>query len=220
MGMFGSRARNVFAQAALPSAPMPYRPTQSALSLGEVSRAYPGLARYAPNTRVQWGKTSGPQDDRQLEYYPPWETDNPNPGKSTVELYNRNLKGQDLTDSVALDMLHHTGAIDPRNKKPVDPEYYAMKRQIVDQLRKRQAPWDVQDYKDSAKYGPVGSFDDYLENNRADAYIRAMVSPRMNPEWRGPGLFTPEMQATGAKIRDYLQRPAPSQTPPQNIFRR
>ncbi len=183
----------------------PYAPSASAQVLGEVSRAYPGLAKYTPNTTVQWGQPSGPQDDRQLEYYPPWESDNPNAGRNTVELYNRNLTGQDLTDSVALDMLHYAGATDPRTGQPVDPKYYALKKAIVDQLDKRKAAWDVADYKDNAKYGPMPTWQDYLMNNRADAYIRAMVSPRMNPEWNNPALFTPEMQQIGSQIRAYLQ---------------
>lgn len=188
---------------ALPSGPQPYQPSESALMLGQVSRAYPALAKYAPSTTVQWGQTSGPEDDRQLEFYQPWEGENPNPGNATVELYNRNLKGDDATDSVALDMLHRVGAIDPRTNAPVDPQYYALKKAMADQIRQRSAPWDVADFKDAQKYGST-SWDDYLENNRADAYIRAAVSPRMNPGWDDPHLWTPEMQQIGQKIRAYL----------------
>lgn len=191
-------------QQGLPQAPQPYQPTESAQVLGQVAQAYPGLAKHLGNAVVRWGKNTGPEDDRQLEYYPPWEGDNPNPGKNTVELYNKNLKGQDLTDSVALDMLHYAGSVDPRTAKPVDPQYYALKKAMVDQLRTRNASWDVADYKDSAKYGDPGTYDDYLEKNRADAYIRALVSPRMNPEWSNPALFTPEMKSIGAQIRAYI----------------
>ena len=207
MGMFG--------QPAMPTAPQPYQPSDSAAILGEVARAYPGLVKHLSNAVVQWGKPSGPQDDRQLEYYPPWEGENPNPGKSTVELYNKDLKGQDLTDSVALDMLHYTGSVDPTTNQPVDPEYYAMKKAMVDQIKQRKAPMDLADYAESAKYGPTGTYDDYLQNNRADAYIRGIVSPRMNPEWQNPGIYTPEMQAIGAKIKAYLT--AHPDAPPSKI---
>lgn len=198
------QAGGVNALTGLPNAPQPYTPSYSASVLGDVSRAYPRLAQYAPNTAVQWGQSSGPEDDRQLEFYQPWEGENPNPGKNTVELFNKGLKGQDITDSVALDMLHHVGAMDPSTNQPVDPQFYAMKKALVDQISVRKAPWDVADYQDNAKYGPMPTWDDYLMNNRADAYIRAAVSPRMNPGWDNPKLWSPEMQATAQQIKAYL----------------
>ena len=189
--------------------------------LREVAKAYPGLAPHLANVAVQWGKSSGPKDDRQLEYYPPWEADNPNPGKSTVELYNRDLKGADLTDSVGLDMLHYIGAVDPRTSQPVDPAYYALKKAMGNEVGKANRHMDWEAYnQDTHDYGPQ-SFQDWLDKNRTDAYIRGYVSPRMNPEWQQPGMYTPSMSAVGDKIKAYLANapaPAPAPMPRPSTF--
>lgn len=177
-----------------------------------VAMAYPGLTKHLAKTAVQWGTPSGPEDDRQLEFYQPWEGDNPNPGKATVELFNRDLKGKQITDSVALDMLHHVGAVDPQTNQPVDPDYYPLKQQMLQQVKAAAHPWDKEAYQDDVKaYGPQ-SYDDWLAHNRTDAYIRGYISPEMNPEWQQPGIYSPDMVKTGDAIKRYLTaRPSPAQ---------
>lgn len=172
--------------------------------LNDVAKAYPGLAPYVANTAVRRGVT---KDDRQLEYYAPWEETNPNPGRSTVEIYNTDLKGSDLRDSIALDMLHHLGGTDPKGQ-PVDPKYLALKQQMVAAIAKANHPFDQEAYQQDLKaYPDSGSYQDWMAHNRADAYIRAYVNPRLNPEWQQPGLFTPDMQAVGDQIKRYIATP-------------
>ena len=54
--------------------------------LAAVQKQFPRLAPYLSNVTIQQGKKTNPKDDRGLEFYPPWESKNPNPGKITLEL--------------------------------------------------------------------------------------------------------------------------------------
>jgi len=169
-----------------------------------VAKAYPRLAPYMSNAVVRRGQTA---DDRQLEYYAPWASDNPNPGKSTMEIYNKDLQGDDLRDAVALDMLHHLGGVKP-DGTPVDPAYFALKQKMTDAIMAANKPMDRDAYQeDLKKYPDSGSYEQWMAHNRADAYIRGYVNPRLNPEWQHPGIYTQPMQATGNRIREYLMTP-------------
>lgn len=197
----------------LSATPAPYglssRPTGVAAAyapsdpvLDEVGALYPRLRQHLPQTTVRRGRAN---DGRQLEFYPPWERDNPNPGRITVEIFNQNLRGRDLSESIGLDMLHHIGGRDPQGE-PVDPEYYALKQEMARAVRSANRRMDTDAWQQDRRAGLAGdSYDDWLEQNRVDAYIRGYVSPRMNPEWRQPGTFTPEMSRAGERIRQYLQ---------------
>lgn len=179
---------------------------QSALT--GVSSSYPTLAPYMKDAVVQRGVSSGPNDDRQLEFYQPWESENPNPGKLTTEIYNNNLKGPDLQQAIAGDALHHLGAIDPRTSQPVDPQWLAMKQRLIDARQPDHEQMDRGAYQQeqSSPYG-APSYDDWMKNNRADAYIRAGLFPDQNPEWQKPGLLTPEMGKIFEEMKNYLTKP-------------
>ncbi len=170
--------------------------------------AYPALAPHLDNSVVQYGTASGPNDDRQLEYYPPWEAQNPNPGKHTIEIYNRKLRGDDLRDSVAADLLHGVGSIDPRTGQPVDPQWYELKQQLGASRNARHSAMDLGAYEQekASPYG-AGPYADWDKNNRLDAYVRGALFPTQNPEWQN-GIFTPEMQPIIGKMKSYLGTPA------------
>ena len=85
--------------------------------LADVAQQFPRLKPYLSNVKVQQGKKTSPKDDRGLEFYPPWESRNPNPGKITLELYDQ-MKGPELTNALGGDMLHHLGAITQRLSNP------------------------------------------------------------------------------------------------------
>lgn len=173
-----------------------------------ISQQYPGLQPYIDKLAIQRGKPSGPEDDRQLEFYQPWEKENPNPGKLTTELYNKDLKGQDLTETVAGDMLHHLGSVDPSTNKPVDPTWMDMKQRLIGAMGIPQNLMDSQAYQQE-KSNPAyetGSFDDWMKNNRSDAYIRGAIFPKQNPEWQEGGIYNPAMQAVTSEMRNYLTK--------------
>lgn len=212
---FGSYSAPLFvqppAQSASSPAPTPAQPPIFAKEdfqpvVDSVAQQYPGLAPYTKNLAVQRGTVSGPDDDRQLEFYQPWDSENPTPGKLTTELYNKNLKGQDLTETIAGDMLHHLGAVDPKTGQPVNPKWMALKQQMIAGMGPDQNSMDQGAYNEE-KSNPsyeTGSYDDWMKNNRADAYIRGALFPNQNPEWQEPGIYTPAMQQATAAMRNYL----------------
>jgi hypothetical protein len=151
--------------------------------LGAVGRQYPALSPLLGNFKVQWGPQQS--DGRQLEFYPPWETDNPNPGK-TLELYNRDLSGQGLQNAVAGDALHLLGTVDPRTSNPVDPTYYAMKQSLLGMLTPQQRAIDQKAYEAERPFynGAPPSYNDWMQRNRLDAYIRGYITPDAADNWR------------------------------------
>jgi hypothetical protein len=173
-----------------------------------IAQNYPALAPYLNKLAIQRGTPTGPEDDRQLEFYQPWETENPNPGKLTTELYNPNLKGQDLQETIAGDMLHHLGSVDPASGQPVDPQWMAMKQQMITARGVPQTIMDSGAYQ-REKSNPAyetAPYDQWMQNNRADAYIRGAVFPNQNPEWQQAGVYNPAMQAVASQMRDYLKK--------------
>lgn len=181
-----------------------------------ISKSYPALQPYVKNLSIQRGTASGPDDDRQLEFYQPWESENPNPGKITTELYNPSLQGQDLQEAVAGDMLHHLGATDPTTNQPVNSDWMGLKQQMIGAMGPDQKSMDQGAYQQE-KLNPsyqTGSYDDWMQNNRADAYIRGALFPNQNPEWQEEGVYTPAMKEVAKKMQKYLA------TAPDNNKRR
>lgn len=184
-------------------------------ALMQTGRQYPGLARYLQETSAFYGAPRGPNDDRQLEFYQPWERDNPQPGKNTIEVFNRGLAGQDLTNAIAGDLLHRAGSIDPRTGQPVDPSWHALKQQLGAARSPMHLQIDRNAYEreKATPYG-VGSYQDWDQNNRLDAYIRAGLFPNQNPDWqRGGVLSSPGMQSVFNKMRNRLAGPGFPDTP-------
>lgn len=186
---------------ALPSNPSPKGETDEEV-LNNVGQSYPRLKKYLSQTAI---KKSPSEDDRQLEYYAPWEEENPTPGKIMLEIFNPELKGKELSESVALDMLHYLGSKNPKGEA-VDPEYYKLKSSMRDAIQKADRPMDKEAYWEERKAGMAGpSYNDWLEHNRTDAYIRGYVSPEMNPEWH-PDIYTTDMRKIGNSIKQFLSQ--------------
>jgi hypothetical protein len=180
--------------------------------LDAIGQRYPALQGILKNTIVRQGTPSGPSDDRQLEFYQPWETDSPNPGKPTVELF-KNMEAGDRQDAIAADLLHHLGAVDPGTGKPVDPTFYGLKQQLGAARSPQHQQIDQQAYaRDKSSYGEdLGGYGDWDAHSRLDAYVRGGLFPKQNPEWQG-GMLTPEMQPIFGKMQDYLATPPAFET--------
>jgi hypothetical protein len=181
-----------------------------------IGNDYPALKPLLGNLVVQQGQTTGSTDDRQLEFYQPWDSDNPNPGKLTSELFDpvQKMAPSDRRETIAGDLLHHLGTINPSTGVPVDPQWYSMKQELgaarsgfhlkADQdayARERANP----SYQTSA-------YPDWDQNNRLDAYVRAGVFPKQNREWNEPELGEdrsfidePRMQEIYRRMRAYLK---------------
>jgi len=177
--------------------------------LADVAQQFPRLKPYLSNVKVQQGKKTSPKDDRGLEFYPPWESRNPNPGKITLELYDQ-MKGPELTNALGGDMLHHLGAIDPKTKQPIDPKYYSMKRQVIAARTPQQEAIDKRQWQLARQFeGERRSYDDWLQQSRADAYIRGYVTPELGgkypDEWRKNKFYdAPQMKQAVEAIRQYV----------------
>ena len=154
--------------------------------------------------------TQAPQtnDGRQLEYYPPWERDNPQPGKATVELYNTKESPEVMQNLVAGDMMHYMGSVDPRNNQTVDPTFRALKTELLQNLTPQQLAVDREAYeRDKRFYGEnPPSFEDWMDFSRGDAYIRGYLTPDAHDEWRKRGGYTPKQKDILEKLRTYMQR--------------
>lgn len=177
-------------------------------AVAAVKTDFPTLAPHLDMSVVQYGQSAGPNDDRQLEFYHPSQPDNPNPGKNTLEIYNRDLKGPMLQEAIAGDMLHRLGAVDEKTGQPVDPQWQDLRQQLSASRTSTQKAIDAKAYrtdKQSPVYGNlVGSQQDWDQESRLDAYVRGGVFPKSNPEWQG-GYFTPEQEAIFGKMRNYLK---------------
>lgn len=178
-----------------------------------VGKQYPALLPYLGNVRVQYGTASSPTDDRQLEFYPPWESNNPNPGAVTLELFKRDLQGPALQSAIAGDMLHLLGSTDPRTGQAIDPRWLAFKQQLIAARSPQHQQMDQGAYEDDKKQGEAGSFDDWMMRNRADAYIRGYITPDVTDEWRKQGVYTPELSKVLDGMKGYLTTP-----PVQSLF--
>jgi hypothetical protein len=171
--------------------------------LQAVGMTYPRLRPYLPNVQVQQGKPSA-GDPRQLEFYPPWESENPNPGKITIELL-RKFGQSEAANAVGGDLLHYIGAVDPRTNKPIDPQYWKMKQQLMAARTPQQQALDRRIYDGEVQRGEKRSFQDWLEQSRLDAYIRGYITPDKTDEWRKHGFYsTDPMRESVEHIKKYL----------------
>jgi hypothetical protein len=177
--------------------------------LSEVARQFPRIAPYLSNVQITQGQKTDPNDDRGLEFYPPWETENPSPGKITLQLFDK-MQGPQLTNALGGDLMHYMGAIDPSTGKPIDPTFYAMKQQVMNARTPQQDAIDRREYQNAVKNeGEKRPYGDWLQQSRIDAYIRGYVTPELGgrypDEWRRNGFYKdPKMRQAVESIRKYV----------------
>ena len=186
-------------------------------TLNAIAQKYKALAPYmAQSEIVQSPKVPG--DQRGLEFYPPYESDNPRPGKITFELFDQ-MNPQQREGAVAADALHHLGGYaDEAHTQPVDPAWLKMKNELMGMRSPRQLKVDANEAKNLE---PGDTPEAWLQRSRADAYVRGGVFPEQNPEWQEPGWFTPEQNAHFEKMKTYLRNgatePPPFQPDPRAV---
>lgn len=161
------------------------------IDLAEVAKRYPALAPHLNNTVAQWGEGPGV-----MEFYNPDDQENPNKGKITLQFRDRSIQPDQIPDLAAADMLHYLGSS--------DPQYQALRSQMLGLRTPQQLYADKENYtRELKQFGNLGSYDDYMNDNRSDAYMRGAVFPNVNPEWSG--YLTPEQKALGEKAMQYLK---------------
>lgn len=198
---------------------VPSTPTPNDADLGRhvaaVGAQYPALEPHLKDTVVTYGTSAGPNDDRQLEFYHPWDTANPNPGKNTIEIFDKSLSSRDLQAAIAGDMLHRLGSVDPTTGKPVDPTFHALKQQLgaARDPNHQRADREVYESQKSSPF-PPGEYGTWDQHSRLDAYVRGGLFPQQNPGW--DEFITPGMQPTIESMRNHLtRRPVPPPRQPE-----
>jgi hypothetical protein len=144
-------------------------------------------------------------DGRQLEFYPPWERDNPQPGKATVQLFNQRESPEVTQNLITGDMLHYLGAIDPRSGQPIDPTFFKLKQKLLASRTDEQKRIDDRAYqRDLPQYKNPPSKEDWMQFNRGDAYIRGKLTPDAQDNWRD--MYTPQQSQLLDLMQQYLRR--------------
>lgn len=164
---------------------------------------YPTLEPTVNALRVIWGK-SPVADGRKLEFYPPWESDNPMPGGPTLELFKPQMQGNALRDAIAGDSLHYLGAIDPRTGKPIDEQWMGMKRALRQSLTPEQLAVDRRAYEEAKANGDNRPFEDWMQDSRTDAYIRGYITPDADNNWRD--VYNPAQKSLLSGMKNYLRQ--------------
>lgn len=179
-----------------------------------VAKRYPTLAPYLSDARVQWGDPEEfKKNGGHLEFFPPWEQYNPNPGKVTLELYDRDMKGRALEDAIAGDMLHHLGSVDP-NGREIDPAWRYMRDKVIAGRSPEAVEMDKRAYAEAMKNGEQRPFDQWMDQSRADAYVRGYITPDAADNWKDA--YTPQQRATLEAMKAHLDLAPPSAAPDQN----
>jgi hypothetical protein len=174
-------------------------------TLAAVGQKYKALAPHmAQSEIIRSPKAKG--DPRGLEFYPPYESENPRPGKITFELFNK-MNPRQTEGAVAADALHYLGGYsDPEQTKPVDPQWLKMKNEMMSFRSPAQRGVDERAF--AGGHEPGDTIDKWTDRNRADAYMRAGAFPEQNPEWQlpkgDPEGWTPQQEELIAKMNAYL----------------
>ena len=155
---------------------------------------YPRMRGYP--WAVQWGE---PQQGRQLEFYHPDEPTNPNPGQPTVEVYNRDLKGENLKRAISGDMMHYLPS--------VDPSYEGMRQEFKTTFTPEQDEVNERAYQRGVdERGEARTYDQWMERSRLDAWLRGGTIPLIGGEWERnrDKAFTGEQKGLLSRMNDYL----------------
>ena len=159
---------------------------------------YPRLAPTLHGIEVLYG-TGNSDPKGQLEYYPARELFNPNPGQNTIQVRNRQLKGEWLSEALAGDALHEL--------KHVDPRFAKMRQEFVDNWSERQKRFARRKYNELRDQGKEGrSFEEFMEQTHIDAVIRGYVTPDERDDWRRePENYSKDERVRLDAMKAYIQ---------------
>lgn len=181
--------------------------------LDAAMQKFPALQAHRAN--MTFSTAPDPGNGNQLESFPPWESQNPNPGKFTTQLYRTDLPPDQQANLVAGDALHYMGAKNPETGEVVDPGFRKLKEQFIASLtpEQRQHAQERFAQEQSGPDGYKGSFDQWLDSSHVDEYLMGALTPDKSDEWRGrPGThlqnqYTPQQDVILDQMRQYLGRP-------------
>ena len=135
------------------------------------------------------------------EFYPPWESHNPIPGQTTIELQGKGqqLRGLELKHLLTGEMLHLLGAVDPATGRPVDPTFRQLKLGFGGMLTPEQSAMDRRAYSAAGETRP---YSDWMDHSRLDAYLRGYIVNQWPRD-----MYTPEQTSHLEQMNQYLRGP-------------
>lgn len=161
--------------------------------LQDAFKLFPGISTLQGKVKIQRG--SGPGH---LEFYPPDEEENPNPGMATIEIRNQKLKGDALRNAVAGDLLHLA---------PTIPKYRKLKDEFISSLSKEQMQFARRRFDLDSRSGYAGNrnFQQWLEEVWSDALIRGYITPDEADEFRRGNAYEKQNIPVLEKMKIFLQ---------------
>lgn len=165
---------------------MPIHGGESRIFAATVGRSSGLLSAYCSNYAPE------KRSEGYLEFFPPDELFNPEPGKPVIEVYDTG--GHDLETMMLGDMLHYLPAIDPkfaeyrdRFRESITPEQEAVDRRAYERM------------------GDKRPYDKWFDVSRLDAYLRGFLAPDKNNEWADA--YTPEQRELLGEMERHLRAP-------------
>ena len=164
--------------------------------LKEIYAEYPSLSQFPFKVIDSRGKKS--PYGGVIEFYSPDEKYNPNPGTPTLEVFSKNLKGEELKKAIFGDMLHYL--------PEVDPTFSQVRDTFISSLTPDQLAVDKADYERAKRENKeTRSFEDWFRVSRQDAYLRGFLAPDKNNEWADA--YTPQQRELLTGLQQYLKKP-------------
>lgn len=200
--IFGATVGAINAQPRTPSETpsSPPDPQSGATRLAAMRQAFPwtnGIDVNVIDSSLQ-GDVSG--RGRQLEFYPADESDNPTPGKPTIEIFGRNVGDSDLMGEI---LSHYLPA--------TDPNVAAFRKGILDSMSDEQRDSIRNDYNRDVQSGLIDkgeSFDRWLSKQGGDSFFRGYATGQWPAE-----TYNREQIALYSELEKYLQSKAQMNAP-------
>lgn len=169
--------------------------------LSELLKKYPGMQslglQLVDSSAAGKDWRGQPTAGRQLEFYPPDELYNPKPGKPTIEVFNPQMKPDDLMGEVFSHYLPKT-----------DPRFGEARQKFIAGIDPKQKDLLYGDYQQQRTSGMFGekipTFDEWLQNQGGDAYFRGYVANQYPKD-----SYRPDQVAMFNQLMSYLsQKPS------------
>ena len=143
-------------------------------------------------------KTEGSGD---IEFYPPDERDNPNKGRPTMVILNKQnwdkMTKEEQDRAIVGEKLHYM----PK----VDKKFSEMRKGFEGMMTDEQWDFEKKHYDKLVKEGKESRpFKQWWEVSRLDAYIRGYLAPDRNDEWRKSGAYTGKQKIHLEEMKKYI----------------
>ena len=170
----------------------------SAETLNNIYTKYPRLKKFIQIDDIVFSPEKY-KEGEQLEFHHADEDLSPFKGRTVIEIYNPNLKGEWLEQAIFGDMLHALP-----NK---DPEFTELRSQFKDSLTEDQMQTANEMYQRQESSGkhPPREFDKAFDVSILDGFIRGYIAPDEHDEWRQNNFYTDEQKGILDNMVNLLQ---------------